>query len=128
MKRQQITSPTIHEDAWMRNTTYKLVILNLFLGAALIGCQSSPPTPQQNNDLISADRAINDHQADLAIQKADDYLRQQPTGPNDAEALYLKGRGYEQKTADSPAQAAQNLAAARAAYDDALNLNPSPKT
>jgi tetratricopeptide (TPR) repeat protein len=112
----------------MRNTSFKLVLLNLFLAAALVGCQSSKPTAQQTSELASAEHAVNQNQADLAIQKADDYLRQQPDGPGDAEALYLKGRGYEQKTAATAAESAKNLAAARAAYEDALNLNPSPKT
>src|SRR5580693_248788 len=112
----------------MRNRNVKSASIGLFLAICLIGCGPGPTTPQQNNQLAAGYRALDEHQSDLAIQRADDYLRQQPNGPGDAEAMYLKGRGYEQKTATNPAQAAQNLAAARAAYDDALNLNPSPKT
>jgi tetratricopeptide (TPR) repeat protein len=64
----------------------------------------------------------------VAIERADAYLRQQPSGPGSAEALYLKGRGYEQKAAGDPAEMRRNLDEARTAYLDALNQNPSPKT
>jgi len=112
----------------MRNRNEKSAAIGLFLSICLIGCGTGPTTPQQNNQLAAGYLALDQHQSDLAIQRADDYLRQQPDGPGDAEAMYLKGRGYEQKTAANPAESAKNLAAARAAYDDALNLNPSPKT
>jgi tetratricopeptide (TPR) repeat protein len=128
MKRQRNIFSTLPEDARMRNRNVKSTAIGLFLAIALIGCGPGPTTPQENNELTAGYRALDQHQSEQAIQRADDYLRQQPDGPGDAEAMYLKGRGYEQKTAASPAEAARNLAAARAAYDDALNLNPSPKT
>jgi tetratricopeptide (TPR) repeat protein len=112
----------------MRNRNLKLPAINLCLLITLVGCGPGPATPQQNKELAAGYRSLNQNQSDLAIQQADDYLRAQPDGPGDAEALYLKGRGFEQKTATTPAESAKNLAAARAAYEDALNLNPSPKT
>ncbi len=112
----------------MRNRNMKAGAISLLLAICLIGCGPGATTPQENKQLAAGYHALDQHQSDQAIQQADNYLRQQPDGPGDAEAMYLKGRGYEQKTAANPAQATQDLAAARAAYEDALKLNPSPQT
>jgi outer membrane protein assembly factor BamD (BamD/ComL family) len=105
-----------------------MIAAALLLGVGLIGCGDNHPSAQQSSQLSSGFRALDEHQYNAAIQSADDYLRQQPSGPGAAEALYLKGRGYEQKPAADPAEMKRNLDEARTAYLDALNQNPSPKT
>ncbi len=101
-----------------------------FLAAlGLLGCtQMGTTTPEQNQELSAAYQALEQGEADLAIQRADDFLHEQPGGPGSAEAMYIKGRAYERMTASNPAQAAHDLAEARSAYEDALEMNPSIKT
>jgi tetratricopeptide (TPR) repeat protein len=92
------------------------------------GCSDNKPSPQQSTQLTAGYRALDEHQSEQAIEQADAYLRKQPHGPGSAEALYLKGRGYEQKAAVDRNEITRNLAEARTAYLDALNQQPSPQT
>jgi TolA-binding protein len=71
--------------------------------------------------------ALDAQQYEEAINRADEYLQQQPAGPGSAEALYLRGRAYERKLAANPAEASKHLQEARRAYIDALKLNPGRK-
>ena len=90
----------------------------------LTACQQ-PLTPQQSNQLTAARDAVNAHQADQAIQKADAFISTSPDGPGTAEAYAIKGRGYELKVNASPDEERKNLQLARAAYEEALNHNPT---
>lgn len=74
--------------------------------------------------------ALEQKDYDRAIAKADAYLAKAPRGNHGqgtAEALYLKGRSLEAKSAAgvTAAQAKSNLEAARTAYVQALAQNPS---
>jgi tetratricopeptide (TPR) repeat protein len=100
--------------------------LLLIVGAA--GCTENKPSAQQSTQLTSGFKALDEQQSAVAIDRADEYLREQPHGPGSAEALYLKGRGYEQKAAADPSEIKRNLTEARTAYMEALNQQPSPKT
>jgi len=95
---------------------------------SIAGCTDNKPSPQQSTQLSSGFKALDEQQSALAIDRADEYLRQQPHGPGSAEALYLKGRGYEQKAAADPKEIQRNLSEARTAYQEALMQQPSPKT
>src|SRR3984957_16836853 len=108
----------------MRN---KLLAI-FFLAIGVSGCNIDDPPPADNPQLTSGFRALDDQQSELAIERADQFLRANPSGPGSAEALYLKGRGFEQKTAADPAELKRDLLEARMAYADALNQHPSPKT
>jgi len=59
-----------------------------------------------------------------AIAKADEFLAGTPHGPGSAEALYLKGRSLEEKTAGDQSEAKANLQSARSAYIQALEQMP----
>jgi len=93
--------------------------LLIIIAGLLAGC----PDPSQQTLRRGYD-ALEAKEYQEAITRADEYLQQKPTGPGSAEALYLRGRGYEEKTAANPNEAAANLQAARAAYVDALKMGP----
>lgn len=95
---------------------------------SVVGCSDNKPSPQESAQLSAASRALDEHRSQVAIEQADAYLRKQPHGPGSAEALYLKGRGYEQKAAGDRNEMRRNLAEARTAFLDALNQQPTPQT
>lgn len=66
-------------------------------------------------------------QYDQAQSQAEAFLQHTPQGPGSAEALYLKGRALEQKSAANINQARADLQAAREAYLQALAHSPSPR-
>jgi tetratricopeptide (TPR) repeat protein len=76
---------------------------------------------------VAASQALANHQATAAISDSQSFLENQPTGPLAAQALYFKGRGYEELHAVSPADRAGNLVQARACYLLALQQSPAPK-
>ncbi len=85
------------------------------------GCVS----PRQADPVVNEGfAALESRQFDAALAKADAYLREYPHGEDSAEALYLRGRAYEGRTATSSNDARANLQAARAAYTQALAKKP----
>lgn len=100
-------------------------IVCLILGGVVVfGCVENQPPRKALNEGYAA---LEQRQYDQAIDKADEFLRQSPAGPGSAEALYLRGRAYEQRTAPNPHEAQINLQNARTAYIQALEQNPSDK-
>jgi TolA-binding protein len=85
-------------------------------------------SPQQTRVILDAGfQALDAQQYNEAIAKADEVLAASPHGPGSAEALYLKGRGFEGRNAagvTDQATASENLQQARTAYIAALELNP----
>lgn len=102
----------------------KLTCLAIAGIIALAGCGSS----KHAEDLSTGFAAVDQQQYDLALQKADRYLQENPTGSNSAEAMYLRGRALEQRPKPNDATANSDLRQARAAYEQALGLSPAPKT
>lgn len=96
----------------------------IVLALLLAGCASDNLARKELNDGYAA---LEDRQFDAALSHADAFLQKNPTGNGTAEALYLRGRVYEQKIAANPTQAQANLKAARDAYVDALSRSPAPK-
>ena len=94
----------------------------MFLG----GCGPQRPQPDDKATLQSGYRSLEAQQYNEAIAAADAYLARVPHGSGSAEALYLKGRGYEGRLAHSQSEAAGNLQSARNAYIQALTLSSSP--
>jgi len=102
----------------------------------LIGCAKSgrskaataaPVEAQPPRVILDAGyQALESQQYNEAIAKADEFLAGTPAGPGSAEALYLKGRGFEGKNAAgvTAEEAKQNLQSARVAYIQALEQNP----
>jgi tetratricopeptide (TPR) repeat protein len=88
----------------------------------LAGCNS--PSMQSRESLNAGYQALEQKQYDQAIAKADDFLRQHPHGPGAAEALYLRGRAFEERLSPNEHDAAMNLQTARNSYLQALSLTP----
>jgi tetratricopeptide (TPR) repeat protein len=78
-------------------------------------------------ELAEGFAALESQQFDAAMAKADAYLAKNPSGAGTAEALYLRGRGLEQRVKANPDEARSNLQSARNAYIEALGHSPSPQ-
>jgi TolA-binding protein len=89
---------------------------------ALWGCANDAATKQNLN---SGYTALEAKQYDEALSRADEHLRQHPTGAGSAEAFYLRGAALQQKSVSSDQAAQVNLQAARDAYQQALLHHPS---
>jgi tetratricopeptide (TPR) repeat protein len=100
-------------------------IIVVIVGALVAcGCAGDSTIRRNLNDGFAS---LSSGQCEQAIAKADAQLTQNPRGPGNAEALYLKGRALETREKATPADAAADLAAARRAYVDALQANPAPE-
>lgn len=110
----------------MRNRIYTILAAAM-LATAVAGCTVDKPSPMQSTQLSDGYQALRQGQADVAIARADEYLRERAHGPGVAEAYYLKGRGYELKTASNRDESKRNWVEARTAYAYGLNENPSPQ-
>jgi tetratricopeptide (TPR) repeat protein len=85
------------------------------------GCSSNRVV---KTDLAAGYQSLDQKRYDQAIGQADALLAKDPTGPGSAEALYLRGRAFEQKLAANPHESKANLQSARASYIEALNRRP----
>jgi len=102
--------------------------MGVMLVAGITGCtDTSKPSPMQSTQLSAGYQALQQGQPQVAIDRADEYLREQPHGSGAAEALYLKGQGYEKRIAANPNESKRDWLEARTAYLNALNENPSPQ-
>ncbi|HEX8523529.1 MAG TPA: tetratricopeptide repeat protein [Tepidisphaeraceae bacterium] len=109
-----------------RVSSFGFRILLLFVLVAA-GC-AAQPSASDKASLAAASRSVETQQYEQAIAQADTYLSRTPHGPGSAEALYLKGRGFEGRVAQNPGEAKKNLQAARSAYVQALGMKPSQQT
>jgi tetratricopeptide (TPR) repeat protein len=89
--------------------------------ALAAGCSSNKAA---KNDLAAGYQSLEQKRYDQAIQQADAFLVKDPNGPGSAEALYLRGRAFEQKVAANPHESKTNLQSARSSYIEALNRRP----
>jgi tetratricopeptide (TPR) repeat protein len=101
--------------------------ISILGGGVLVGLLGCGPDPGSKARLDAGYQALERRDYDSAMVRAEDHLRADPNGAGSAEAHYLRGRAYEQRTASSPAEAASNLARARQSYLQALALNPPRK-
>lgn len=106
-----------------RPALFARAVLSLLLAAGAVGCA----TDNSAQGLQQGYNALESNQYDQAISRANEYLTQHPVGPGSAEALYLRGRGYEQRVAANAKDAQANLQTARTAYIDALKRDPDTK-
>ena len=97
-------------------------IATMLVFAIATGCAS---TKSARDELNAGYQSLDQKQYDRAIAQADAFLAKNPTGAGTVEALYLRGRALEAKTALNPAEAKSNLQAARAAYVEALSRKPA---
>jgi tetratricopeptide (TPR) repeat protein len=86
-----------------------------------LGCTNAKDT----QNLREGYSALDQKNYERAIAAADDYLQKYPTGNGAAEAAYLRGRGFEQRTKGSDAESMANLREARTSYEKALTLMPA---
>lgn len=127
--KKQIPNP--ESAARMRNTGWvmghwpKILVISS-LAIWIAGC-AWQPAEREKATLQAGYGSLEARQYEQAIAQADAYLARVPHGRGSAEALYLKGRGYEGRVAHSQAEAKANLEAARKAYIAALWLNPPRK-
>lgn len=111
----------------MRNARWVLVAALLVAGCASSKSAEDKKTLQSGYDALS----VRDY--DAAMARASEFIASNPNGgPGTPEALYLQGRVLEHRaeTADQAGhqdEARSNLQDARATYEHALTLNPSPK-
>jgi tetratricopeptide (TPR) repeat protein len=103
----------------MRTTVASAVLVIIMAGG--LGCQNTKDTQTLQQGYGALD--LKDYQR--AINAADDYLQKHPTGNGAAEAAYLRGRAFEQRTKGSDAEAQANLREARASYEKVLTLGPA---
>ncbi len=97
-----------------------LLVIGLACVLSLAGCNQ-----QRNPDALkAAAHALEQDDCEQAVILANEALQDEPRGPRAAEALYLRGRAYEQSVAPSAAQLQANLQAARTSYVEALKRNP----
>lgn len=93
---------------------------------------ATAPVSRGSSDLNAGFAALEAGATDQALATAEQYLLAHPDGARGtAEALYLKGRVYEERAiaagrATSPAGVTSNLQAARDAYTRALGASPPP--
>ena len=89
----------------------------------LAGCRSEPDTA---GSVVAGRDALRAERFDAAVADADDYLRGQPHGPDAAEACYLKGQAYQNKSfLDGPDGRLRDLHEARSAYAAGLAQRPA---
>ena len=97
----------------------------LLLLIATAGCPEPPAQVPPPGPLASGRAALRADRFDAAIADADDSLRGQPHGPEAAEANYIKGYAFQNKSfQDAPADRREDLVAARSAYQAALAERP----
>jgi tetratricopeptide (TPR) repeat protein len=99
-----------------------------FLVSAVVGCgdnhpSSQPPAPE----LMAASQALANHQPEQVIFNARQFLENQPTGPEAAQALYFEGRGHQELNASNLNDRNRNLEDARRCYLLAIQQSPAPK-
>lgn len=95
---------------------------------ALTGCASNDPgaPSTRRQELAGGYAAFEQKRYDEAIQSAERVLAGDAVGAGTAEALYLKGRVYEQKAQEAATASAarDQLRAARSEYQRALATKP----
>ena len=104
----------------MRHAAF-IVGTSLIASALCSGC-----TPHEQALRASA-TALKQNDYDQAIILANDAMEEKLTSQEAAEALYLRGRAFEERPACSQGQLESNLQAARNSYVEALRHSPSKR-
>lgn len=100
-----------------------LIALVAVSAGLLVGCASTR-APESRSLLQQTSAALESQRYDEAIRLAEAYLSTYPTGAGAAEALYIRGRAFEDMPVTSEGNAQANMLAARRAYLDALERRP----
>jgi tetratricopeptide (TPR) repeat protein len=102
--------------------TCSAALLAIMLGVA--GCAESGPKDKLTTAYQQLD-GPNPNYIQIA-SAADEYLKENPTGPAAADALYLRGRALEAKSQRDPASPQRDSTDAYNCYTQALSQNPRP--
>jgi outer membrane protein assembly factor BamD (BamD/ComL family) len=117
--RQRIFRSEYNPRKARMRTQLPAILVSTLLSSAIAGCQAVP-----RHELDEGYASLEQRQFELALASADGYLREQPTGPASAQALYLRGRALEQRPKRDENQARADLGSARFAYESALARSP----
>lgn len=102
--------------------------LRRLLGAALLcvltACAADNPQAKAQLNQMNAD--LEQKKYNEVVAQADAFVRNAPDASGAAEALYLRGRAFEDRVNASEAEAKANLQNARASYEQALLKAPPP--
>jgi tetratricopeptide (TPR) repeat protein len=109
----------------MKSATSHIAVFALItiLFASLSGCAD----PQANTSLTAGYSALDAHNYDAVAANADTALARTPTGQPAAEALYLKGRAFEQRPKQTDADTQADYSSAVRCFNQALQNEP-PRT
>jgi tetratricopeptide (TPR) repeat protein len=106
----------------------RICSLTVLLGvvALLGGCAASAPTPKER--LAGAYKELESPTPNYAemIEASEGYLKENPTGPAAADALYLHGRALEARAQQDAASAQTASVEAYNYYSAALTQKPRP--
>src|SRR5690349_9516323 len=84
-------------------------VLVLLVSAALLGgCRAQPKEDPDLQRLRANFNSPDQAAFDRTIAAADQYLQHNPTGLGAAQALYLRGRSFEQRVKKDPAHSADD--------------------
>ena len=94
--------------------------------ALLTGCAVSQQPKTESLQSAYRDLTTPSPNHAAIIAAADEYLAKNPSGPDAAHALYLRGRALEEKGQRDPASPQKDFADAFAYYTQAMTRNPPP--
>ncbi|HEY7119183.1 MAG TPA: SPOR domain-containing protein [Tepidisphaeraceae bacterium] len=110
----------------VQNGFWRAVCIAGGAGALILaGCSSGPSTREQLGTAYKELESPNPNYVEIASD-ADAYLKENPTGPAAADALYLRGRALEEKGQRDAASPQKDFADAYDVYNQALSQKPRP--
>ncbi len=111
----------------MRNANESGMTMKIFLVAGLLALAGGCAAEKVDKTQLNAGYTdLDDAQYDQAIAVADKELAKNGTGEGTAEALYLKGRAYEQRVKSGRGEAGGDMTTAADCYHRALGMSPVP--
>jgi tetratricopeptide (TPR) repeat protein len=116
-------TPTLPTSA---RTPISLFLTTLAAALYLTGCAATNQPKEESLQAAYRELAIPTPNHAAMIAAADAYLAAQPSAPDAAHALYLRGRALEEKAQRDPASPQKDLADAFAFYTQAMTKNPRP--
>ncbi len=97
------------------------------VGASILAAALGGGCTPHEQALRASAAALRQKDYDQAIILANEVMDEKPSPQEAAEALYLRGRAYEQRPISSQGQLESNMQAARSSYIEALRHSPSKK-
>ena len=111
--------------AFRAGGTIGRIVGAVIVAIGVIGCAHGPTAKENLATAYKEFDSPNPNYAQVA-DAADAYLKEQPTGPAAADALYLRGRALEAKGQADTASPQKDFADAYNYYEQALGQKPRP--